>query len=77
MHWNAEGVFRKKDELHNMMETNNVDICCIQETHLSKDKVFKLHGWQPAIRTDREDRHKGGIMTLVRNKINVGIIFSR
>ena len=34
MHWNAEGVFNKKDELQNMLRSKDVDICCIQETHL-------------------------------------------
>jgi exonuclease III len=44
-------------------------ICCIQETHLQDDKSFKIRGYQ-VFRSDRKERKKGGVMTLVRNNIN-------
>ena len=34
MQWNAEGIMRKKTELEHRMNKANIDICCIQETHL-------------------------------------------
>ena len=36
MHWNAEGVSNKKDELQKLLFSKEVDICCIQETYLKK-----------------------------------------
>ena len=33
MHWNAEGVFHKVEELRNILVEKNIDICCIQKTH--------------------------------------------
>ena len=70
MHWNAEGVSNKREELQHFLHENNVNICCIQETHLQDDKSFKIRGYQ-VFRSDRKERKKGGVMTLVRNNINV------
>ena len=70
MQWNAEGLMRKKTELEHRMNKQNIDICCIQETHLQKDKTFKARGYQ-CFRTDRGgDRRKGGIITLIKSNIN-------
>ena len=70
MQWNAEGLMRKKTELEHRMNKENIDICCIQETHLQKDKTFKARGYQ-CLRTDRGgDRRKGGIITLIKSNIN-------
>ena len=67
--WNAEGVSNKKDELQHFLHENNVNICCNEETHLKEDKPFKIRGYQ-VFRSDRKERKKGGVMTLVRNNIN-------
>ena len=61
MQWNAEGVIRKKTEIEHILKKENIDICCIQETHLQKDKRFRVRGYQ-CFRTDREgDKRKGGV----------------
>ena len=36
MQWNAEGVMRQKTELEHIMNKDNIDLICIQETHLQK-----------------------------------------
>ena len=59
--WNAEGLVKKKTELEHLLKRESIDICCIQETHLKKDKSFKMRGYQ-CIRTDRGgERKKGGV----------------
>src|SRR5579871_3807229 len=67
MHWNADGVNskdgRKKMELENTLNEEQVAICCLQETHLNKDIDFNIRGSQ-CFRQDRKDRKKGGILTL-------------
>ena len=70
MHWNAEGVMNKKTELEHILHEKNINICCIQETHLKSGKAFKIRGYQSRFRSDRADRTKGGILTLVRNNID-------
>ena len=69
MHWNAEGVSRKTAELCNFLHENNVNICCIQETHLQGDKPFRIRGYK-AFRNDRQGRTKGGVVTLVRSNLH-------
>ena len=45
MHWNAEGVFHKVEELRNILVEKDIDICCIQETHLTEaKKTLKSEG---------------------------------
>lgn len=66
--WNAEGLGNKKPELQEFLRKNNIDVICIQETHLKDPRRFFVRGYEP-FRQDRKDRHKGGIITLVRNSI--------
>ena len=74
MQWNAEGLVKKKTELEHLLKRESIDICCIQKTHLKKDKSFKMRGYQ-CIRTDRGgERKKGGVLTLVKSHINAYLI---
>ena len=59
----------KKGLLRNRLIEEDIDIACIQETHLNPNNMFSIRGYQPAFRVDREGRHKGGIMILVKNNI--------
>ena len=43
-------------------------MACIQETHLNTNHRFSIRGYQ-TFRLDREGRHKGGVLILVRNNI--------
>ena len=66
--WNAEGVRLKKTELQHFLELKAIDVCYIQETHLSSSHHFFIRGYK-VFRHDRENRPKGGLLTLVRNNI--------
>ena len=68
LQWNAEGVYNKKIPLTERLYADNIDVACIQETHLNPKQRFTIRGYQ-TFRMDREGRHKGGIMILVRNSI--------
>ena len=73
-HWNAEGVKTThthkppppKLELQTFLTTQNIDVCCIQETHLSPNHRFSVRGFE-TFRRDREHRPKGGLLILVKN----------
>ena len=67
-HWNAEGIKNKKPELQEFLRKNDIDVICVQETHLNKPQKFFIRGYQDDLRVDR-DGHKGGIITLVKNSI--------
>ena len=70
--WNAEGILQKKPELQAFLRENKVDVICIQETHLSKDRRFFVRGYE-AFRRDRPSSLKGGlkggVMTLIKHGI--------
>ena len=67
-HWNAEGVRNKKIDLQNFLRANGIDICCLQETHLTQNHRFSVRGYE-TYRHDREGRLKGGVVTLVKNSL--------
>lgn len=67
--WNAEGIRNKKTDLQNFLRQNSIDICCVQETHLtSSNQRFSIRGYE-GYRQDRDGRSKGGILTLVKNSL--------
>ena len=37
MQWHAEGIYKKKVELTNVLQENKIDIICAQETHMNKE----------------------------------------
>ena len=57
---------KQKLELQVFLKEGNIDICCIQETHLNSSHRFSVRGYEIFIR-ERKDRPKGGILTLVKN----------
>ena len=72
MHWNAMGLTEeRKDALQIFLHENEIDVCCIQESHLKEGKSLKIRGYQEPTRNDRQNRPKGGVVTLVRNGIKV------
>ena len=73
MNWNAESVINKKIELENILHKENINICCIQETHLQSNNHFKVRGYR-CFRSHRTDRSKEGVLALVRNSINTCLI---
>ena len=68
LQWNAEGVYQKKISLTERIHGDKIDVACIQETHLNPNHRFSIRGYQ-TLRMDREGRHKGGVLILVKNDI--------
>nr|KAG5697688.1 hypothetical protein BaRGS_000573 [Batillaria attramentaria] len=66
--WNSEGLQKKKPELQKFLHDNKIDVICIQETMTKDNQKIFIRGFE-AFRRDRKDRHKGGIITFVRNTI--------
>lgn len=68
LQWNAEGIQKKKEALKIFLHEKEIDVACIQETHLNSNLRFSIRGYT-CIRQDREIRPKGGILTLIKNDI--------
>ena len=72
IHWNADGILNKKEELEERMKTWKADIILIQETKLRpKQRTPQFKGYATVrkdlkyIRKD-EDRKGGGLLTLIK-----------
>ena len=75
IHWNADGISNKKEELGERMKTWKADIILIQETKLRpKQRTPQFKGFTTVrkdhkyIRKD-EDRKGGGLLTLIKEDI--------
>lgn len=67
----------KKQNLQNFLKQNNINVCCLQETHLNDSHHFFIQGYV-TFRYDRLTEPKGGVLTLVKNSMAaVGIHKSR
>ena len=68
LQWNSEGIYKKKDALKHVFYREDIDVVCLQETHLNSNMRFNIRGYQ-VFRRDRVSAHKGGIVILVKNNI--------
>ena len=68
LQWNAEGAHKKTIALTVKLHKENIDVACLQETHLKENQRFTMRGCQ-VFRRDREGRAKGGVAILVKNTI--------
>ena len=69
MQWNAEGVREKKRELQKFLKEHDIDVCCLQETHLTSECRFSLRGYE-IFRHDRRNRPKGGVLTAIKTRFS-------
>jgi len=71
LQWNCNGIIKHQNELRNHLcrNSNKYDIICLQETFLKPDKKFNIPGYT-AVRRDRVDGDKGGVLTLVKQNLN-------
>ena len=44
--WNTDCISNKEVELEQVLHSKDVSVYCIQETHLKKDRSFKVLGYQ-------------------------------
>ena len=68
LQWNAERVYKKKITLTEKLHKENIDVACLQETHLKENQRFTMRGCQD-FRHDTEGRAKGGVAILVKNTV--------
>ena len=61
-----EGVYKKKIALTEKLHKENIDVACLQETHLKENQRFTMRGYQ-VFWHDREGRAKEGVAILVKN----------
>lgn len=67
--WNANGLLQHQQELQVILETNNIDICLISETHFTKHTQTKFKNYKIYHTAHPENSAKGGSAVIVKNNI--------
>ena len=67
LQWNAEDAYNKNIALAERLQQKNIDVACLQESHLKGNQRFTMRGSQ-MFRHDGKGRAKGGIATLVKKQ---------
>ena len=71
MQWNVDGLGTKTVELTDRLNSENIDICAIQETKLKdSDQSPTIKGYRPAGRSDRKGMKFGGVTFYVKDSLN-------
>ena len=63
-----KGLIRQRSPSQRNSIKKNIDVACLQETHLKDNQHFTMKSYQ-VFRHDREGRAKGGVAILVKNTI--------
>lgn len=73
MFWNARGVRNKFLELVDLIHSDDIDICCINETFLDDNVLLPRPNGYNIVRLDKTSR-SGGLLFLIKNTIDFTII---
>jgi hypothetical protein len=75
INWNASGIIRNKiNEFYHHLITNHIDIACVCETFLKSNMQVESHPNFTTYRFDREDRPKGRVLIIIRNRIKHALL---
>lgn len=69
MTWNAQSIYKKKQEFFNFLINDDIDIALITETCLSNNLSLSHHLFK-VYRLDRVDSRGGGVAILIRRTIS-------
>ena len=63
---------QSKDRLANWIKSQDLSLCCIQETHLMCKIThrLKIKGWRKIYHANREQKKKAGVAILVSDKVD-------
>jgi exonuclease III len=74
VHWNANSISNKKEELKIFLKNQNVDICVVSETKLGKNSIFDFSDFEKdyniLIKFRQNKGGAGGIAVFIKNKLS-------
>lgn len=73
MFWNARGVRNKYLELIDLIQTDEIDISCINETFLDDNLSLPNTNGYNIVRLDKSN-HSGGLLFIIKNSISFSVI---
>lgn len=67
--WNSNGVLKRKNELELILETENIDVCLLTETHLDKNSKFTFRKYNHYVTPHPNNSSRGGSAILIKKTI--------
>lgn len=68
--WNANGIKDKREELEVFLKLQNIDVCLITETHMTKESNLKLKGFKTYQTIHPENQARGGTALVIKENLN-------
>ncbi|KFM83306.1 putative RNA-directed DNA polymerase from transposon X-element, partial [Stegodyphus mimosarum] len=68
VYFNCNGVYKQHPQIIEFLQTNNIDIMLLNETHLKPNKKFKIPNYT-VYRNDRLHNRGGGTAIIIKNSM--------
>lgn len=69
MTWNANGLANHKNELQLVLDTKNIDVCLVSETHFTKQSYIQFRGYKIYHALHPDNKAKGGSAVIVKENL--------
>lgn len=69
MIWNANGLANHKNELQLVLDTKNIDVCLVSETHFTKQSFIQFRGYKTYHALHPDNKAKAGSAVIVKENI--------
>lgn len=70
MAWNSNGLLKHQNELQAVLETENIDVCLISETHFTNQSFIKFRGYKVYNSLHPDNSARGGSAVIIKESIN-------
>ena len=68
--WNANGLLKHQQELQVFLETENIDICLISETHFTNESYIRFKGYKSYHTTHPSNSARGGSAIIIKGNLS-------
>ena len=65
--WNANGLCQHSEEVKNFLNTHNVDIMLISETHFTQKSYLRIHNYKIYSTNHPDGRAHGGTAVIIKS----------
>lgn len=69
MAWNSNGLLKHQQELKVVLDTENIDVCLISESHFTKQSFIKLKGYKIYHALHPNNTARGGSTIIIKENI--------
>lgn len=70
MAWNSNGLLKHQNELQAVLDTENIDVCLVSETHFTKQSFVKFRGYMVYNSLHPDNSARGGSAVIIKDNIS-------